>query len=372
MSSFTQFSPKFTAGQIRYLVNGSDSIPGYLKCDGSILSQTAYPKLYSAIGLLPNNLDFTTAVNSSGAAIYSVIYANSQYVRVGAGGRVATSPDAVTWTAQTSGTSSDISEIIYANGQYVFVGASGTVGRSTDGITWSITTVSPAVTLYSVTYGNGIYLAVGDSGSAFTSTDAITWTSRVTGGLDTLTGVAFGNGVFVIVRAGSGVGSSQLFVTADGITYSAVFLSSFSGALYSVTYGNGLFAFSGSNGVVGTSPNGTIWTVTVPYAMTGQRIKYDNGLFLYTGWQSGAAAYVYVSTDASSWMRLNSNITNTVYDLCYSGTKMVLVGPSNLIATNTLYTYNKATDFALPTSVNIPDNYVQYVANNMAAYIKES
>ena len=105
MSSFTQFFPKFTAGQIRYLVNGSDSIPGYLKCDGSILSQTAYPKLYSAIGLLPNNVDFTTAVNSSGAAIYSIIYANGQYVRVGAGGRVATSPDAVTWTAQTSGTS---------------------------------------------------------------------------------------------------------------------------------------------------------------------------------------------------------------------------------------------------------------------------
>jgi hypothetical protein len=348
MSSFTQFSPDFTAGQIRYLVNGSDSIPGYLKCDGSIVSQATYPKLYAAIGLLPNNLEFTPASNSSGAVIYTVIYGNSQYVRAGAGGRLATSPDAITWTAQTTGTANNISEVIYAGGQYVFVGSSGTIGRSTDGITWN--------------------MAVGASGTVFTSPDAITWTQKSTGVVDNLNSVAFGNNVFVIARNGSGIGSSQLLYT-DGTTFAAITLTDLSGVLYSITFGNGLFVFTGSFGTIGTSPDGLVWSITTPYPMVGQRIKYDNGLFLYTGWRSATAAFVYVSTDASSWMQLNSNIGNTVYDLCY-GTKMVLVGPSNLIATNTLYTYNKATEFALPTSVNIPDKYVQYVANNMAAYIK--
>lgn len=45
MSNLTEFQPKFTAGHLRYRVNGNDSISGYLKCDGSVVLKSAYPKL---------------------------------------------------------------------------------------------------------------------------------------------------------------------------------------------------------------------------------------------------------------------------------------------------------------------------------------
>jgi hypothetical protein len=56
MSSLSKFNPHFTSGQQRYLINGSNSITGYLKCDGSIVSQSTYPALYAQVGLIKNGV----------------------------------------------------------------------------------------------------------------------------------------------------------------------------------------------------------------------------------------------------------------------------------------------------------------------------
>lgn len=366
MSSYTQFSPKFTEGQIRYLANESDSIPGYLKCDGSIVSQATYPELYSAVGLLPNNLDFTPIANSSGVVTNTVIYGGGQYVRAGAGGSLATSPDGITWTARTSGTANSINELIYAGGQYVFVANSGIIGRSSDGVTWA-TTTTPSFTfnMLGVSYGGGLYLAVGVAGVAYTSPDAVTWTYKPTGTASTLYSAAYGLGYFVVATA------TGFIISTDGNSWTSVTSDSRVGPIYSIAFGNNLFVASDAYGTILTFSNPVSPTINAqkPFPIVGQRVRYNNGLFLYTGWRTSAAAFVFVSTDGFSWMQLNSNISNTVYDLCYD-TKMVIVGPANLLATNVLYTYNTSTEFALPKSVTIPNNYVQYTANNMAAHIK--
>jgi len=52
MSLLSRFDVKYKTGHIRYLIDGTDTIHGYLKCDGSIVNQADYPVLFAIVGLL--------------------------------------------------------------------------------------------------------------------------------------------------------------------------------------------------------------------------------------------------------------------------------------------------------------------------------
>ena len=62
-----------------------------------------------------------------------VAYAANQYVAVGEGGTVLTSPDGTTWTLQTTPTTHTLRDVAYGAKQYVTVGEGGTVLTSPDG-----------------------------------------------------------------------------------------------------------------------------------------------------------------------------------------------------------------------------------------------
>jgi hypothetical protein len=142
MSNLSKFDPSFGASNTRYLIDGNDTITGYLKCDGSILSQTTYSSLFAKVGLIVNGLN-TWTIRTPGTIsfIRALTYSATDglYVYGGDGGVLGTSTDAITWTRRTPGTISIIYALIYSatDGLYVYAGDGGTLGTSTNAITWT-------------------------------------------------------------------------------------------------------------------------------------------------------------------------------------------------------------------------------------------
>ena len=58
-------------------------------------------------------------------------------LRVGYGGAILTSPDAVTWTIRNSGTASSINGVAYTGARFIAVGDNSTVLTSFDGVSWT-------------------------------------------------------------------------------------------------------------------------------------------------------------------------------------------------------------------------------------------
>ena len=102
-----------------------------------------------------------------------------QFVAVGEGGTILTSPDGTAWTKRTSGNSLWLVGVGFGNGLFVVVGDLGTILTSPDGITWT-TRRSGGVRINAVAYGNGTFLAVDDNGFRWLSSDGLTWSSGAT------------------------------------------------------------------------------------------------------------------------------------------------------------------------------------------------
>jgi hypothetical protein len=216
MSAFSKFFPNFTAGQGRYLAGSgiTTSIPKYLACDGSIVSQTTYPNLFSQVGLLENGLDNWTQRNpQTTGAISALTYGDNLYVYAGASGVLATSTNAITWTARTSGTTSAINALTYGDNLYVYAGNGGVLATSTDAITWTARTSGTANAINALTYGNNLYVYGGAGGALATSTDAITWTVRTSGTTSFINALTYGDNLYVYAGLGG------LLATAAKYTY---------------------------------------------------------------------------------------------------------------------------------------------------------
>ena len=250
MSYLTEFKLQFTLGQQRYtLSNINYDINNYMLANGSIISQSTYPDLYSKVGLIIDGFDnwqaFTTPTFSG--VIYATTYSNGLYVYAGSVGTLATSTDAITWTARTSGTTSDIDALIYDNGLYVYAGGGGVLATSTDAITWTARTSGTTSQINTLTYGNGLYVYAGAGGVLATSTDAITWTAR-TSGTGTFLFLNYGDGLYI----GGGDAVSSFRTSTDGITWTTVGSGSAYGG-YSLAYGNGLYVYIANSRTFKTS-----------------------------------------------------------------------------------------------------------------------
>ena len=136
-----------------------------------------------------NGTSWTTGIlgpNGGASALnvrpLDVTYSGSTYVMVGTGGMIYTSTNMSTWTVRTSGTTADLYSVSYANSQFVAYGTN-TLLTSTDGITWTSRTL-PQVQIDDIlSYSNGALVEtkpvyanskwiVGD----WTSTNGTTWT----------------------------------------------------------------------------------------------------------------------------------------------------------------------------------------------------
>lgn len=108
--------------------------------------------------------------------ISSGVWTGSQFVLVGHGGIVVTSPDGVAWTLRSTGTDHDLFDIATGAGRIVAVAGNGFIYHSTDGITWAQhIPPAPRISLNTVTWGGDRFLAAGFGSDVLTSADGIVW-----------------------------------------------------------------------------------------------------------------------------------------------------------------------------------------------------
>jgi hypothetical protein len=192
----------------------------------------------------------------------------SKFVAVRSGSTAAAySEDGITWTASTMPSSADWISVAYGGGRFVAIssGAGGAVAVSLDGENWDITSTLTDSDYTEVAYGRGLFVAVRTGTTvAKTSPNGVTWTPRTLPAALAWNSVVWGNNKFVAVATDSNDGAISL----DGVTWTTVTL----GAVDSSTAGY-------------------------------QRVRYGQGLFMATVYQSGQTGYSFcvTSEDGLTW-----------------------------------------------------------------------
>jgi hypothetical protein len=255
---------------------------------------------------------WTTTDTKVQGVLTSVAYGAGQYIAVGSGGTILSSPDAVSWTPAKSGTTASLQSIVYGGGQFVAVGGDeltkASVITSKDGFSWSLVELDLTNVLHGVTYGAGLFVAVGGGWPNYSiilsSEDGIKWETRLKFDPEMrnpfdatyYSTVAYGNGVFVALAPGS-VGSRQAS-SPDGITWTRHPMSGPSSYYTpSLAFGNGVFVAVGgqyysrppeTHGEISTSKDGLGWEKTADVKAfrsgnTFTSIAFGGGQFLAVG-----------------------------------------------------------------------------------------
>ena len=266
-----------------------------------------------------------TAGTAGEGSLYSVAAGQGLYVTVGPVGAIFTSANGSTWSAASyAGTVNALMAVTYGNGRFVAVGESGWTVTSTDGTHWTSASSGVTVeTLRGVMYAAGKFVAVGDNGAIITSTTGTSWAlasyaASVPNKTDRLCAVAYGNGHFIAV----GVDPNTVFVSATGTLWTQTTGPNDQEHMTGATYGSGLFAVTGQQGIY-TSPDGTNWTTQLLGYYELDSIACGNGLFVAAGWNGS----IYLSVGGTNcWTAIESDTTNTLYSITFSNGLFVAAG----------------------------------------------
>ncbi len=206
-----------------------------------------------------------------------VVFANGQFVAVGAGGVVSLSSDSTNWVESATATTNNLNSVAYLNGRFVAVGDNGALETSTDGLGWTLQVSGTTNSLVAVAFANGNYVAVGAS-AVITSSDAITWSPAVSG-LSGATGVVGGDAGFVAV-----------------------------GGTGSVFFGTSNLVFSSSSGSLWTSQVLTVPSTGNPFIdppLQNRIVTYANGAYLVGSYRyfssQSVDKFIFRSIDGNSW-----------------------------------------------------------------------
>ena len=177
-----------------------------------------------------------------GNSIEDIAWDGSQYVAVGPGGLILTSPNGATWTRQNSGNANYLSGITWNGSLFVAASDYGAVLTSPDGTTWTSQVVTTGAGLFDVAWNGSLFAAVGGSGTILSSPDGTTWTARTSGTANHLIDVSWSDSQFVAVGS-----SGTILTSPGGITWTSRSAAE-DNTWNSVTYGGGLFVAVAGNG----------------------------------------------------------------------------------------------------------------------------
>jgi hypothetical protein len=278
-----------------------------------VIALTCIPAKSSAVSITANQLN-------------AVIFANGKYVAVGAAGTIFTSSDGVTWTSRSMGTTTNLNAITYGAGQFVVVGDGGLEASSTDGISWTSgwTSVSSNLNVISFNSITGMFVSAGPTPwSTITTTNVSGWTKAATSNYPK--SIIFDGTSFVGISAHT---MAQVSTSTNGSTWSLV--STATGTLNSIAYGNGVYVSVGSSGLIATSTDKVTWTNRVSgTSNTLNSITYNSGTFVAVG-QSGT---VLTSSDGINWASGTSGTTQTLNGVTNGNGTFIAVGLGGTIST---------------------------------------
>lgn len=361
------FNPEtIQVGTIRYFAGATTTTyPGsdWLKCDGSVYTQTAYSELYNRTGLIADGLDaWTSRVSNLGNVNVKLIYGNNLFVAIGhTANQIATSTDAITWTAGSLAVATHIAYALnYVNGLYLYAGETGVLGTSTDAITWTARTSDNTYFISALTYGNGLHVYGGrgpSGGKIATSTDGITWTDRTANTTKYIQSLAYGNGLYIY-----GAYDGDLATSTNGITW----IPRTSGTTFNIgniIYDGSKFIYTAGDSI-GTSTDGITWSIKKIELNPGGGIYFINfaeGLYTIGIYDAYSLSTLRTSTDLITWETRYSGVTS-VHSLTYNNGKYVYGGSGGKISTAQKYTYNSLLEFVVPKQ--------KFIEINSNAYIK--
>ena len=294
-----------------------------------------------------------TACSAGQIALTSIVWSGTQFVAVALSGAVVTSPDGLTWTTRVAGTSYGVTSygplfsVTWAPelSRFVAVGG-GNIMTSPDGITWTVNTSGAISTAFlrGMVWTGKQFVAVGNVASSatqviMTSPDGLGWSSSTSPSSGALRGVAWSGTVLVAV-------GDVTLVSTDGYNWAleADATTRWNGIAWSGNQFVEVGDVAGSSGKIRTSADGFTWTdrtVTSPplygvawtgmqfVAMggTGGQPAYGlGGMFGNPGWLSTSTDGVTWTPRSISAAGTTYNTTYTIYDVAWSGTRLVAVG----------------------------------------------
>jgi hypothetical protein len=161
--------------------------------------------------------------------------------------------------------------VTYGGGQFLAVGDFGLVATSADGESW-VENHPVVFSMSHVLHTGSLYVAVGGenpgNGVIATSPDGLNWTTRFSTNLSGFAFTSVAQNGSVLVAVASGI-SQRAKSTDGGLTWTMGATPTF---YNDITFRGGLFVAVGNGGIVGTSPDGAVFTNTAtgePAALAG-------------------------------------------------------------------------------------------------------
>ena len=238
--------------------------------------------------------------NAGANAINQVVYANSLFVGVGAGGTIITSSNGTTWTAQTSGTANALNVVAY-NGSSLWVaaGASGTLLSSSNTTSWTSRTSNITGSIVALIYANSLWVAGGSTAGAAlaTSSNGTTWTgqSNIPASNSAVNSIIYANSLFVI-----GGASNTWAYSSSGTGSWTTFTPGGNCVVNGLIYADSIFVGvpSTASGFI-TSSSGTSWTLQSQLRHFHRDLLRQQHLRRgWAGWRHG---------DVDQWHRLDQH-----------------------------------------------------------------
>ena len=329
----------------------------WLPLGGSLYLQSSYAELFGILGLIadsPNNVKtWTTKTMPSSANWSRIAYGNGTFVAIiaSATNKCATSTDGSTWTQRTMSSSQNWKDVAFGAGLFVAISDSGVAATSPNGITWTTRSASIAAVYTSLTYMNGKFICL-SGGKCATSSDGITWNQTTIAYDKGWHQLVHGNGILIATTE-----SNKVYTSSDeGVTWVERSLAFYTTG---ITFGNGLFVIATQSDYCYTSTDGVTW-VARDMPVFGGGLKswrapaYGGGVFIMLNYGTTEAA---VSFDGKVWEPVTLPSAANWWNAAYGDGNFVAtpVGVNTVaLKSNPVITYDKATQFLLPESVNTP------------------
>lgn len=294
-----------------------------------------------------------------GRGLLSVRYLNSLYVVGGKDKTILTSPDGVTWTKRDFAEDNSWFFDSWHDGtSYYFPGRQGKLWKTTDFSSWDAFALDSNDDVRNILNQEGLTVVTGRDGNIFTSTDQANWTNRKTGFTQTFSGLAYGGGVFVASDYNGGIISSS-----DGIDWGQSFTPGISIGWQTVVFEDGKFVAMSSRGEWILSPTGLPgeWSLPSvgfdPYPGINS-LRYLNGDWYVTGLDG----FLRSSSNLTNWSTHDQVTTNDLRDTAFGDDVFVAVGEGGAI-------YSSADGSTWEERTSPTTNYLYYAAYGNGKFV---
>jgi len=243
----------------------------------------------------------------------SVIWGDDEFIAVGAGGNIISSPSGndKSWVAEPSSTTENLNDIAWSGSRYVSVGDQGTIVSRTSSKDWTIATSTITHQLTDVIWNGTQFLAIGDYTATFT---------------DPING-AQNRPAAAILTSATGAGWRLETPTLNPDRHSNVPPPRLRG----ITWDGSLYVASSDDGAILTSVDGIAWHTRSINSIASNGKPGAAKRFLAVG-DNGLTLS---SNNGINWTKRTPGISDNLHDVIWAEVHFVVVGANGtIISTN--------------------------------------